>query len=162
MNGTMLLSSEYATGTKVKIILDQKIETKSDSKIIKYDELLSNKTILAVDDSESALKIIDKLLKDIDISIDTAMTSKECIEKVKVNKYDLILLDEQLSKLDGNQVFAKLKKIRNFNIPVVLLTKDEKLEYNDDPIKEGFAGCILKPLKKKDFINKINQFINKQ
>lgn len=161
MNGTMLISSDYGIGTKVKIILDQKIEIKTNVEITKYKEVLDNIKILAVDDSESGLKIIEKLLKGSNIKLDKAMTGKECIDNIKINKYDLILLDEELSRISGNELLQKIKDIKNFDIPVVLLTKDNSYEYNDEYIKNGFVDYILKPLKKELFISKINEYVKK-
>jgi hypothetical protein len=61
------------------------------------------------------------------------MNGKECIDKIKVNdNYDVILLDEQLSQISATELIKKIKNIRNFDIPVILLTKDNNYEYNDE------------------------------
>ena len=161
MNGTMLVSSEYGIGTKIKIILDQKIEKIENTETKKYEEVLNNIKILAVDDSEAGLKIIEKLLKGSKTELTKAMNGKECIDKIKTGKYDLILLDEELSQITADELIVKTKEIRNFETPVVLLTKDNSYEYNGEYIKNGFTGYILKPLKKEMFIDKINKYIEK-
>ena len=61
MNGTMLISSDYGIGTKVKVILDQKIAEVEDTEVSKYESTFDNIEVLSVDDSESGLKIIEKL-----------------------------------------------------------------------------------------------------
>ena len=161
MNGAMLISSEYGMGTKVKIILDQKVDVTDDKEVTKYDAVVDNIRLLAVDDNESSLKIIEKLLKGTNIKLDSVMTGKECIDSIKANKYDLILLDEELSQIKGNELLIKMEEIRNFKTPVVLLTKDNSYEYNEKYIEDGFIGYILKPLKKDIFINKINEYVEK-
>ena len=158
MHGAMLVSSSYGLGTKIKIILDQKMEIQKNVEIEKYEKILNEIKLLAVDDSEAGLKIIEKLLKGTRIKLTKAKTGKECIDKIKISKYDLILLDEELSQITANELIVKIKEIRNFKTPVVLLTKDNSYEYNEEYIKNGFAGYILKPLKKEAFINKINEF----
>ena len=158
MHGAMLVSSSYGLGTKIKIILDQKMEIQKNVEIEKYEKILNDIKLLAVDDSEAGLKIIEKLLKGTRIKLTKAKTGKECIDKIKISKYDLILLDEELSQITANELIVKIKEIRNFKTPVVLLTKDNNYEYNEEYIKNGFAGYILKPLKKEAFINKINEF----
>ena len=161
MNGTMLISSDYGVGTKVKVILDQKIGEVEVTEVSKYESTFDNISILSVDDSESGLKIIEKLLKGINIKLDLASTGKECLDKVKINRYDLILLDEELSQISGIELMQKIKEIRNFNTPVILLTKDNSYEYNEEYTKLGFADYILKPLKKDILINKINEQVKK-
>ena len=158
MSGTMLISSDYGVGTRIKIILDQKMEIIKNTEVDKYEEILDYIKVLAVDDSEAGLKIIEKLLKGTKISLTKATTGKECINKIKVNKYDLILLDEELSQITADELMIKIKEIRNFNIPVVLLTKDNSYEYNEEYLKQGFVGYILKPLKKEIFIQKIIEY----
>ena len=161
MNGAMTISSDYGSGTKVKIILDQKMETKENTVVSKYENVLDDKSILVVDDNESSLKIIEKLLKGTNIKLDKVMTGKECIDSIKVNKYDLILLDEELSQISGNDLLKKIREIRNFDTPVVLLTKDNSYEYNEEYLKNGFVSYILKPLKKDILIDRINECVRK-
>lgn len=157
MNGTMLISSNYGYGTKVKVILDQKIDIVKNEDISKYEEVYDNINILMVDDSESGIKIIEKLIRGTNIKMDSALNGKECLDKIKTSKYDVILLDEQLSQISAVELIKKIKLIRNFNTPVILLTKDNSYEYNDSYIKEGFSNYILKPVKKDDLLNKIKK-----
>lgn len=161
MNGTMLISSDYGIGTKIKLILDQKIEIEENTEVAKYESVFDDINILCVDDSEAGLKIIDKLLKGTKVKIDKAETGKECLDKIKVNKYDLILLDEDLSQITGVELMGKIKEIRNFKTPVILLTKDNSYEYNEEYSKVGFSDYLLKPLKKEILIEKINMYTKK-
>lgn len=161
MHGAMLISSSYGIGTKIKIILDQKMEVVENSEIDKYNEIIDDIKVLAVDDSETGLKIIEKLTKGTNINLDKAISGKECINKIKANKYDIVLLDEELTQVTANDLIVKLKNIRNYDTPVILLTKDNNQEYNEEYIKNGFAGYILKPIKKGIFIDTINKHIKK-
>ena len=118
--------------------------------------------LLMVDDSDSGIKIIDKLIKGSNIKMDFATNGKECIDKIKsYGKYDIILLDEQLSQISAMELISKIKNIRNFNIPVILLSKDNSYEYNDDYKKLGFSDYLLKPVKKDKLLNKINEYVKK-
>jgi len=162
MGGTMLISSNYGFGTKVKIVLDQKIEFNINKDVLKYEEIYDNVKLLMVDDSDSGIKIIDKLIKGTNIKMDFAMNGKECIDKIRTHdKYDIILLDEQLSQISGEELIKKIKGIRNFDIPVVLLTKDNSYEYNEEFKKLGFTDYLLKPVKKVELLNKINIYVKK-
>jgi len=162
MNGTMMISSNYGYGTKVKIILDQKVEFDVNETVLKYEEIYEDIKILMVDDSDSGIKIIDKLIKGSNIKMDFATNGKECINKIKAyDKYNIILLDEQLSQISAMELIKKIKGIKNFNIPVLLLTKDNSYEYNDEFKKLGFSDYLLKPIKKEDLINKINEYAKK-
>ena len=159
MNGTMILSSNYGMGTKISIILDQKIEEKVTKELTMYKNTYDNKSILVVDDNESTHKLIEKLLKDSNINIDYSLNGKDTINKIKSkNKYALILIDEELSQITGAELLIKLKEIRNFNIPVILLTKDNNYEYSEEYLKQGFTSVIIKPLKKDNLLQVIDKF----
>ena len=41
-----------------------------------------------------------------------------------------VLLDEELSQISGTELIKKIKGIRNFDTPIILLTKDNSYEYN--------------------------------
>ena len=159
MNGTMILSSNYGMGTKISIILDQKIEEKVTKELTMYKNTYDNKSILVVDDNESTHKLIEKLLKDSNINIDYSLNGKDTLNKIKSkNKYALILIDEELSQITGAELLIKLKEIRNFNIPVILLTKDNNYEYSEEYLKQGFTSVIIKPLKKDNLLQVIDKF----
>ena len=159
MNGTMILSSNYGIGTKIKIILDQKMNIHVNKEETEYNAIYDNKSILVVDDNESTHKLIEKLLKDSNINIDYSLNGKDTLNKIKSkNKYALILIDEELSQITGAELLIKLKEIRNFNTPVILLTKDNNYEYSEEYLKQGFTSVIIKPLKKDNLLQFIDKF----
>ena len=160
MNGTMVITSNYGIGNKIKIILDQKIDRDINKEEKKYQEILLDKKILVVDNNESSIKVIDKLLKGSKIEMDYSLNGKDAYNKIKTrNRYDLILIDEELNMMTGAELLKYLKEIRNFNIPVILLSKDNKYEYNEEYLKMGFNDILIKPIKKEVFIEKINKNI---
>ena len=160
MNGTMLISSNYGVGTKVKIILDQKIQLEESADLKKYQEIYDNKKILVIDDNEATYKIVEKLLKGSNIIVDYSLTGKDTLTKLKSKKkYDLILLDEELSQITGYELLKKMREIRNFKVPVILLSKDNNYEYNEEYKQAGFTDVLIKPLKKDNLHLKIEKYI---
>ena len=158
MNGTMVLTSNYGSGNKIKIILDQKIDKTPNKEEKKYQSILEDKKILIIDNSEPSIKIIEKLLKGSNINIDYSLNGRDAYNKIKTrNRYDLILLDEELNTISGYEMLKNLQGIRNFNIPVILLSKDNKYEYNEEYLKMGFNDILIKPLSKEILLEKINK-----
>ena len=160
MNGAMVITSNYGTGNKIKIILDQKIDKNENKEEKKYQNILDNKKILIIDNSEPSIKIIEKLLKNSNIEIDYSLNGKDAYKKIATrNRYDLILLDEELNTISGYEMLRNLQGIRNFNIPVILLSKDNKYEYNEEYLKMGFSDILIKPISKEILLEKINKNI---
>ena len=158
MGGNLLISSEYNKGTIVTIILDQKIYT--DSNKDNYDNYVNNKKILIIDDNNSSIKLISKILDKHNILYDSSNLGKEALDRIrKGDKYDLILLDEDMPYMNGISVMNKLNKIKGFDTKVILLTKNSNIIYDDIYKDSGFSDYIIKPIDKDDLMNKINKYL---
>jgi signal transduction histidine kinase/CheY-like chemotaxis protein len=160
MGGTIIPSSIYGTGTTMKIVLDQKVAKEADEKLDKYEEVYDKKKILLVDDNISTEKIVSKLLKDTNIELDYVSLGKEALDKIRgKEKYDLILLDEVMDPLDGVTIMKKFKDIRNFKTNVILLTRNNEYEYNEEYLTYGFSGYLLKPISKDKLFEIIDKYL---
>ena len=160
MGGTIIPSSNYGNGTTMKIVLDQKIVEEANEKYNKYESFYDEKKILLVDDNISTEKIISKLIRDTNIKLDYVSLGKEALDKIRgKEKYDLILLDEVMDPLDGVTVMKKFKDIRNFKTNVILLTRNNEYEYNDEYLKYGFSGYLLKPISKDKLFEIIDKYL---
>ena len=160
MNGTIVPSSSYGSGTTMKIILDQKYDT-IDTDINKYDNIYDKKKVLLIDDSPSSEKLFNKILSGTNIELTSVKLGKEGLEKIRSKeKYDLILLDEELEPQNGHIIMRKLLEIRNFNTKVILLTKDNKYDYDDSYLQEGFTDYIIKSSDKEEILNKMNKYLS--
>ena len=160
MGGTIIPSSNYGNGTTMKIVLDQKIVEGANEKYNKYESFYDEKKILLVDDNISTEKIISKLLRDTNIKLDYVSLGKEALAKIRgKEKYDLILLDEVMDPLDGVTVMKKFKDIRNFKTNVILLTRNNEYEYNEEYLKYGFSGYLLKPISKDKLFEIIDKYL---
>ena len=160
MGGTIIPSSNYGNGTTMKIVLDQKIVEEANEKYNKYESFYDEKKILLVDDNISTEKIISKLLRDTNIKLDYVSLGKEALDKIRgKEKYDLILLDEVMDPLDGVTVMKKFKDIRNFKTNVILLTRNNEYEYNEEYLKYGFSSYLLKPISKDKLFEIIDKYL---
>ena len=150
MNGAIIPNSIYNNGTTMKIVLDQKYVEEQDD-LDKYEDMIDKKKILLIDDNENSEKLIKKILNNTNIEIVSVKLGKEGLDKIRnKEKYDLVLLDE---------VMRKLKQIAGFNTKVILLTKTNKYDYDDEYIEEGFADYLIKSSKKELIKNKINKYL---
>ena len=101
-------------------------------------------TVLAVDDIDMNVMILEEILKD-DYHVLTANNGKEALEKLRQTKIlpKIILLDVQMPEMTGREMFESLKSDKAFNrIPVIFITAE-----NDSESELLAAGAV-------DFINK--------
>jgi two-component system response regulator VanR len=98
--------------------------------------------ILIIEDEAKIREILEEFLIDYGYGVDTAADGIEGLSKIKQNKYDLVLLDIMMPKIDG---FATLELIRQMSdVPVIIITA---LEDEENQMK-GFD------LKADDYISK--------
>ena len=156
MGGTIIATSTYGKGTNMKIVLDQKevIMEKND-----YTKVYDKKKILLVDEGEYTEKILRKYLHNTGVEIDSVKLGKNCLDKIRdKERYDLILIDENISPISSIELMHKLKEVRNFNIPCILLTRNYGIEYSCYYVDQGFSDYLFKPIDKNALLNKINKF----
>ena len=157
MGGNLLISSEYNKGTIVTIILEQKIYTNNKDN---YDNYVNNKKILIVDNNNSSIKLISKILEKHNILYDSSNLGKDALDRIrKGDKYDMLLLDDDMPYLSWNVVMKKLKNIKGFNIPVIILTKNDGMNNIKEYKDVGITDYILKPIDKDYLMNKISKYL---
>ena len=99
--------------------------------------------ILIVDDEPILLKGLKFSLEQEGYVVDTASDGEEAVEKVLANKFDLIVLDVMLPKLDGIEV---CKKIRESSVvPVIMLTAKGDDESKILGLEAGADDYMAKP-----------------
>ena len=154
MNGEIKVKSKYGEGTTFTVTIEQKIikqhldefddiETTKDIKAFNA----SGSKVLVVDDNKINLKVAERLLKDYQLEVETAMSGAESIDKVlNGNKYDIIFMDIMMPKMNGVEALNNLRSIVGFDMPVVALTADVIAGMEDKYISQGFDDCLAKPI----------------
>ena len=152
MHGSISVQSIYGEGSIFMVNLPQVINKMvNENTEVKDNEVIDfgNKKILIVDDNKLNVKVAKKALEDFDFEIDEVYSGKEAIEKVKNSNYDLILMDIMMPEMSGSEALVELKKLDNFNTPVVALTADAVNGSEEKYLKEGFVEYLAKPFKKE-------------
>ena len=140
---------------------DRNITSKNGNESLEtlVDSNSDRKKILIVDDNKLNIKVATRLLSDLPYDIDECYNGKECLEKLKLNSYDLILMDIMMPEMDGEATIRELKNNSEFKTPVIALTADAVAGANEKYLNEGFVGYLAKPFKKEDLENKINDVL---
>ena len=121
------------------------------------------KKILVVDDNPDIIIAVKNGLESIsnDYEVLGAESGMKCLEMLKTDNPDLVLLDIMMPEMSGWETFDKIKGNQNWgNIPVIFLTAR-----TDNVAKKagGFLGddYIEKPFKIDELINRIEQILKK-
>jgi len=110
------------------------------------------KKILSVDDCVENQKIIQLFLKKGPYNVTLASSGQECLNQIKQNNYDLILMDIQMPEMDGLETTRKIrqweKAKQHHPIPIIALTAHAFLEDKRNSFNAGCNEHITKPIKK--------------
>jgi two-component system, chemotaxis family, chemotaxis protein CheY len=105
--------------------------------------------VLVVDDSAAIRKILQRVLRQTGMAINTiheAGNGEEALAVLKEHKVHLILSDINMPKMDGLQLLASLKANSDWaQVPVVMITTEGGETKVAEAVKLGAAGYVRKP-----------------
>ena len=121
---------------------------------------MNKEKLLVIDDEKEFVDTVAERLEAKGFDIVKAFDGKEGLEKVHLEKPDLVILDVMMPKMNGYDVCRKLKLDENFkNTPVLMLTA--KFQPNDIEFgkKMGADAYLTKPLELEALLHKINALL---
>lgn len=116
--------------------------------------------ILIVDDEPRIRQVVKEYVTASNYEVDEAGDGLEAIDKCENNKYDLIILDIMLPKLNGIDAAKKIKEI-NKDVSVIMLSA--KGEEYDKLLgfEVGADDYVTKPFSPKELMARINVILNR-
>ena len=125
--------------------------------VIKISKTLK---LLYVEDDEKArtstLEMLENFFNDISIAVD----GQEALELFNKNKFDLIISDINMPRLNGIDMLKEIRKVDE-KIPVLIFSAHNEVKYFIETIKLGVDGYILKPLELSQFVLVIRKLLEK-
>lgn len=100
--------------------------------------------VLIVDDETPIRKSLLDILEYEGYQVDEATDGLECIAKVQQEKYDVIVMDIKMPKMDGIEALERLQLIEP-QIPVIMLSGHGNIDTAVDAVKKGAFDYISKP-----------------
>ncbi len=163
MEGEIKVQSVYGKGSLFTVILPQRVvgttfvgdireafRKEAEERVrFRGGFIAPQAKILAVDDNDMNLMVIQGLLKQTQIQIDTVSGGEESLELCASKKYDLIFMDHMMPGMDGVETIKALHKDKkgiNYATPVVVLTANAVAGCKDLYLREGFVDYISKPV----------------
>lgn len=120
--------------------------------------------ILLVDDEIAIAQVFQQALTQAGYTVILAATGKDAQDKVATEKPDIILLDQILPDMNGNQILQALKKDdATKNIPVAIISNFNQQALMDEAMKLGASEYILKyQISPQDLVEKVKNLLASQ
>lgn len=116
--------------------------------------------ILVVDDERSIRNALREILEYEKYQVDDAADGMEALEKVKSNRYDAMLLDIKMPRMDGIEVLEQVVRISE--VPVVMISGHGTIETAVEAIRKGAYDYITKPLDLNRLLITIRNALERQ
>ncbi|MFW6275549.1 MAG: ATP-binding protein, partial [bacterium] len=165
-NGKFEISSSENIGTKVSFTLpmgdtsdsknDKEINTQSDT------EKIQGMRVLIAEDVDINQLVIKKHMQKFGFIADFAENGKIAIEKLKINQYEIVLMDMQMPVMDG---YKAISIIRNElpdhikNIPIISITASVMGEAPRKCLEVGANDYVPKPYDVKELKSKMEKWV---
>jgi signal transduction histidine kinase/CheY-like chemotaxis protein/CHASE3 domain sensor protein/HPt (histidine-containing phosphotransfer) domain-containing protein len=166
-HGRIECESRKGYGTRITCLLPY---TVGDERQMKQEmhlppsvpEKIKNLRILIVDDEAYNRMLFKKILDHWNVRYEEATNGKEAVEKLKVKKYDLLLLDNRMPEMDGLKATKYIRnelKISDSELPIVCISaaSGDEREY----LNAGMNGFIRKPFTEEKLLSVIMDLTEK-
>ena len=115
--------------------------------------------ILVVDDDDGIRLLVKKYLNENNYLVTTADNAESANEKVKIIKFDLIILDIMMPGKSGLEFIQENKK--KLNTPVILLTAKGEATERIKGLEVGADDYLPKPFEPKELLLRIQNIVEK-
>src|SRR5574344_728967 len=158
IGGTMLLESEKNVGTKVTIILDQRMPEITDN--FEYTYIVNgSKNIYILDDNwESIQSKIDKTLYENNIKADYCKHGVEILQKIRNREiFDLIVINDNINGTSCKEILEKIVNVEKYVGKILVICPKSKQHIYS---KYKLDGLLNDDFKYKDLVNKITKHLH--
>ncbi len=159
--GYIDVESEKGKGTTFKIYLpgtEKRIEkTEKEPEVIQK----GSETILIIDDEDMVLEVGQKFLRFMGYQVLTARNGKEAIEvyRKQREKIHLVILDLVMPKMEGGEVFERLKEISP-DVKILISSGYSVDGKASQILDRGACGFIQKPFDMMQLSKSIRAILN--
>ena len=118
------------------------------------------KTILVVDDDEMNLRMAEFILQQEGYNVVKVSSGMSCLEHLKYDYPDLILLDVEMPMMSGIQTLEVIRANEDYkNIPVMFLTASADAETVAEASRLGVLSYVKKPFMPNELVERVQNIL---
>ena len=117
--------------------------------------------LLLVEDNAINRDVAMELLNGVGLSVDTAETGREAIDKVRHNNYQLVLMDVQMPEMDGLEATKIIRALYNFEqLPILAMTANAFDQDQNSCLTVGMNDFVAKPFRPETLYAKVLHWLS--
>lgn len=122
--------------------------------------MVEKKRILIVDDDTEIRELLEFDISSSGYYVDTASDGMDGLNKALNNKYDLIILDVMMPKMNGFNVCKNIRQAK-INIPILMLTAKGTIGDKTDGFESGADDYLVKPFDIQEVLLRIRVLLRR-
>lgn len=162
MGGTIDVSSQLNVGTRFTISLPLEMhelaKQATEQASTSINKTLKDFTVLLVEDNKINAMVIKKFCESINMTVENAYDGLQALDKLAINQYDLIIMDNHMPNMSGIEAIQKIRNELKLTTVIFACTADVFKEAHDEFLVSGANFVLTKPLQKNSLQNAINEF----
>jgi two-component system cell cycle response regulator DivK len=120
------------------------------------------KTILIAEDSDDLRGMLKHMLEANGYIVLEAITGREAVEVAIIERPGLVLMDLGLPGIDGLSAVTEIRgHIPVSEMPILIVSAYDRLEYRTEAVSAGCSGYITKPVDPGALLSTINLLLRK-
>ena len=116
--------------------------------------------ILIIEDDKGIINFLKNSLEGENFVVDTAEDGEKGSFIARTNDYDLIILDKNLPKKDGNHVCADIRKIGK-SVPILVLSVESGIDTKIKFLNDGADNYLTKPFSFEELLARIKALLRR-
>ncbi len=167
MGGRIRVESEPGIGSTFYFRLSFPISEEyaniesSGNKIMRSYQHLSGTRVLLVEDNEINRELASEMLRKHHLKVDVAENGKVALDRLRENRYDVVLMDIQMPIMDGYQAARAIRKeLRLRTLPIIALTANAASSIREKCMSAGMDDYLSKPIDMYKLMEKIDSTLN--
>ena len=162
MGGELMVKSQLGTGSTFTFGItctradakdgqQAKAATKKDVDLDQQENnLLQGKKILVADDDEVNQMVARGILEIWGVDVEVVSDGEDAVQKISQRKYDAVLMDLRMRKMNGLVAGRKIRKIKSATeLPVIAMTADAMDRDRSKSLVAGMNDHLAKPINPK-------------
>ncbi len=155
MGGTIWVESEEGKGSTFHFTIRAELASGTASLFPRQAQPnLSNRRLLVVDDNATNRLILQKHASSWGMSVSTAASGKEALQRIEQERFDLMILDMQMPEMDGVTLAQEIRKLPSADgTPLIMLTSLGRKPEGAESL--AFSAFLSKPIKTSQLYNSV-------
>ena len=159
--GSIHLESEQGKGSEFKIRIPVRLSENFTPPPVQEEEVnparVGDFSVLIVDDEPAQISLLSELVRVSGMKPKSSTNGEEALAMLQKEKFDLVLTDIQMPRMDGFSLLENIRKNENTRMLPVIALSGRTDVLPEEYLRKGFSGSLLKPYSPQELISIIEK-----